>query len=114
MRSHSGNDGLWAPVAQVLHVLSANQPRWWGPKATLAVSGACLTGAALACRITADMLIGLVDTTVQSLARRPLGPQEDEVAQQELLPPILPVLHPYCWCSQPMLNEGCCRALTCC
>ena len=45
-------------------------------------------------RITADMLIGLLDAAVESLARRPLLPEEDEWAQQELLPPILPVSCP--------------------
>jgi hypothetical protein len=47
------------------------------------------------------MLIGLVDASVQSLARRPLGPEEDQAVQQELLPPILPVLHPRPCCSSP-------------
>ena len=37
------------------------------------------------------MLIGLLDASVQSLTRRPLAPEEDDWAQQELLPPLLPV-----------------------
>ncbi len=37
------------------------------------------------------MLIGLLDAAVESLARRPLLAEEDDWAQQELLPPILPV-----------------------
>lgn len=37
------------------------------------------------------MLIGLLDAAVQSLARRPLAAEEDDWAQQELLPPLLPV-----------------------
>ena len=37
------------------------------------------------------MLIGLLDAAVESLARRPLLAEEDDWAQQELLPPVLPV-----------------------
>ena len=56
----------------------------------LAPSGSLNRGSMLR-RITADMLIGLLDAAVESLAQRPLLPEEDDWAQQELLPPILPV-----------------------
>ena len=65
-------------------------------------------------RITADMLIGLLDAAVESLARRPLLAEEDDWAQQELLPPILPVS---CFVTAPggtvVVMGQCGRVTTC-
>ena len=57
----------------------------------MAPSGSFKGSISVRCRITADMLIGLLDAAVESLVRRPLLAEEEEWALQELMPPILPV-----------------------